>query len=274
MSLTDKMKLIDDIEVVINLDCYQKIMHWVNMSNFEVSGFGKVQNKDGKLIVTSVTLLKQENSTGSTDIEGEAIAKAMYELRDEPGDFNFWWHSHVNMSVFWSETDTDAIASIGKNGWVLASVFNKKNEILSLYYQNNNNNLPAIVIDEIPTTIDYSIKNKELEKELTTEYKDKVTNKIFEGKFDSSKYILPYKLPHWMEELNNKSSSKVHKGYIADQMHEELEKIVASYEHSNIEEADKMDILDGPYTTTLSQHRRMAKEFNNRKKNKHKNKNR
>lgn len=63
-------------------------------------------------------------------MDAASIAKAMYETRDDEGMFNFWWHSHVNMGVFWSGTDMDTIRQIGSQGFVVATVFNKKNEML------------------------------------------------------------------------------------------------------------------------------------------------
>lgn len=113
---------------------YHKIMHWVNKAPGEVSGLGMVVIENGHYRVVDAVLLKQENTAASTDIDGAAIAKAMYELRNASGSLNFWWHSHVNMGVFWSGTDTDTIREIGKNGWLLSTVFNKRAERKTALY--------------------------------------------------------------------------------------------------------------------------------------------
>lgn len=252
------MTLTTGITVKINSDCYQKIMHWVNMSNFEVSGFGKVESIDGELVVTSVVLLKQENTSGSTDIKGEHIAKAMYELRDEPGSMNFWWHSHVDMSVFWSGTDDKAIESIGKNGWVLASVFNKRSEIRTIYYQVGNEFIPSITVDDIPTTIGYSL-SKEQEEVLTKEYNDKVTNK---------KVFSTTTLPSWL--YNPKDWSKDDKDTEKKDGDTEpsLEEYVAGYEFLGYENTDIPEYK--AYSKSVSQHSRLAREFAEKQNNKRK----
>lgn len=146
-------------EVVIDQLVYQKIMHWVNKSNYEVSGLGKVVLEGGRYRVVDVMLLPQKNGSTHTDIEGDVVGKAMYELRETPGHLNFWWHSHVNMSVFWSGTDMDTIRKIGEGGWFLSTVFNKKQEMKSSLYVNNAFVNPelfkdkAVFIDDLPTNI-------------------------------------------------------------------------------------------------------------------------
>ena len=46
------------------------------------------------------------------------------------------------MGVFWSGTDHQAIEQIGKNGWVLATVFNKKAEQRTAIYQGGSEFFP------------------------------------------------------------------------------------------------------------------------------------
>ena len=169
----------NDIQLVIPSFDYAKIMHWVNKSTYEVSGFGKLEETDGIFYVTSTVLLEQENSMADTEIDAKALSKAMFELRDKPGKFKFWWHSHVDMPVFWSKTDLDAIHSIGGNGWVLATVFNKAKEHKTMYYQKKTDSHPAIRIDDIVTHIDEPTYNEE--ESWDKEYSAKVKNKTFQS---------------------------------------------------------------------------------------------
>lgn len=261
------MTLTTGITVKINADCYQKIMHWVNMSDFEVSGFGKVQSINGVLVVTSVVLLKQENTSGSTDIEGEDIAKAMYELRNEPGSLNFWWHSHVDMAVFWSGTDDEAIESIGTNGWVLASVFNKKNEVRTIYYQKESTQFPSITIDDIETTISYELTEVQ-KSELTEEYNRKVTNK---KSFVTSTYNPSWNksinLPPWLDYTKDNKKEETTK-------EKSLEDNVAGYEFSERHWDDDIIPPYKSYAQSVSQHKRLAQEFLDKRNRKRKKKNR
>lgn len=165
--------------VVINDEVYQKINHWIQKSPGEVSGLGKVTTEpDGTFRVIEAILVEQDNGAASTELDPTAVAKAMYELRNHPGHLNFWWHSHVNMAVFWSGTDIDTIREIGRNGWVLSTVFNKKRERLSAIYVKATDVLPEIFINELPTTI-----SRHLEASLVESW-----NKDYEAKCKEKKW--------------------------------------------------------------------------------------
>ena len=146
------------MEIQIPRAVYDKIMHWINKSDDEVSGFGKVTYwKDtGVLQVHDAYLLKQKNGAAHTDIDGQSLAKLMYTSREEQGELKWWWHSHVNMAVFWSGTDTATIKELASQGWMSATVFNKKNEMrTALGYKVDAGEFGTEVVikDELPTFI-------------------------------------------------------------------------------------------------------------------------
>lgn len=115
--------------MTIDPTVYSKIRYWMDRAgSMEVSGFGKVLKMANRLHVCDAFLLRQENTGGSTDIESTSITKMHYLKRDEPGDFNFWWHSHHHMSAYFSQTDHDNIKLFGQHGWLLSSVFNHRGE--------------------------------------------------------------------------------------------------------------------------------------------------
>ena len=103
-------------KIVIGREAYDKIMHYVHKAKFEISGFGNVQVIDGIPTVTDIILLKQENDPTETEIDADAIAKAIYDhhVSGMEGELKFWWHSHVNMGVFWSGTDNATIKQLTK----------------------------------------------------------------------------------------------------------------------------------------------------------------
>jgi len=82
---------------------------------------------------------------------------------DIEGDLKLWWHSHVNMDVFWSGTDMDTIKQLGNGGWFLNSVFNLKEEIKTCISMTDPMKL---FIDDIPTYIDTEEVDTELVKEV------------------------------------------------------------------------------------------------------------
>lgn len=121
--------------VYIPRHVYQQIMHWVNRAEGEVGGMGTVHfsKKYNYFYVDRVFLLEQEVTGGSTDLCEKALGKLETQLIKEgiEGDLNFWWHSHSNFGVFWSQQDRETINMLGGQGYCVATVFNKKNEMKS-----------------------------------------------------------------------------------------------------------------------------------------------
>ncbi len=203
---------------------YKKVMYWVNKSSNEVSGLGKVVlDQENKVIkVIDAMLFEQENSSSTTDINAEDIAKAMYHLRNTPGELRWWWHSHVKMNVFWSPTDQDTIKELGANGWIAATVFNQREEVLSAYCQAE----PVqLFVPEIPTNILQNIP-QELIKAWDREYKEKVKTKTYITQYTK------YSFPSSIGGVHNKFASGFHKSFLnrAD-------------EKENIKEVDSIEDL-------------------------------
>jgi hypothetical protein len=142
-------------KIVIPRDLHRKIQYFVDRSDVEVSGLGTIiWNKDkNQFEVTSVHALSQKNSAASTELDAEAICDLMSKLGvAQVEHLKFWWHSHVNMGVFWSGTDHEAIKQIGGQGWVVASVFNKKKEVKSAYYTGQH--LFPVFIDDLTLEVE------------------------------------------------------------------------------------------------------------------------
>lgn len=174
-------------KIEIDQKVYHKIMHWIDKSSVEVSGLGKLTLKDGVYRVTSAMLLPQKNGATHTDIEGDAVGKAMFMLKDEPGDLRFWWHSHVNMDVFWSGTDKDTIHKIGQGGWFVSTVFNKRRQMKSAIFISNAfarggmfSDGESLFVDDVHTEIMTYLSGEEI-KEWDAEYDKNVT--AFEKKY-------------------------------------------------------------------------------------------
>ena len=163
-----------DISLRLDEEVYKKIMYWVNKSDFEVSGLGKItfDPETNTLKVIDAVLIEQENGSVSTEMSAAAIGKAMFLLKDAPGDLRFWWHSHVNMPVFWSGTDTSTIKQLAMGGWFVSTVFNKRREMKTAFSQSS----PIrCIVDDVPTTIDTAVEaaNPEWDKEYTDKVKIK-----------------------------------------------------------------------------------------------------
>lgn len=168
-------------EIFIDPKIYSKIMFWVQKATGEVSGLGKVQFIEDKIVVTDAILIEQENGASSTELDADAVTKAMYEMRDIPGHLNFWWHSHVDMAVFWSGTDHQTIQQLGGAGWVLATVFNKREQMRSAIYQKGNGFFPPVFLDDIPTKVHSTISQADQE-QWEKEFDEKCKPIIFKYK--------------------------------------------------------------------------------------------
>lgn len=146
------------MKVLLDKDVYDKVMYWVKKAGTkEISGLGTLKVEGDSFRVMSAMLLPQKNGPTHTDIESDAVCKALYELRNEEGDLKWWWHSHVDMAVFWSGTDHATIKSFGDGGWIVATVFNKKAEKKSAFYSRDGKVTPFgvdyLFVDDLPTTI-------------------------------------------------------------------------------------------------------------------------
>jgi len=171
---------------------YEKVMHWVRECELEVGGYGKViYHKDSDTFeVTDAYLLDQVVTAASTVIDEGALGRLMYETHALPGELKWWWHSHVNMSTFWSGTDKDTIRELGEQDWCTATVFNKKAEhrsALCFVTEHPVLGKQSTTLDELPTTIG-SMVSSELKAALTAELKQKVKE---------SRYTPATSVPSW-----------------------------------------------------------------------------
>jgi len=171
---------------------HDKIMYWVHKADFEVSGFGTVtyEEKKKEFTLEDAFLVKQEGTSTTTDICAKDLGKAMYEVhkRGLKGTLNFWWHSHVNMATFWSSTDRDTIKEIGANGWCIATVFNKKEEMRTAFCAKKS---IAVIgdglefVDEVPTKVQEYFDPEE-QALWDKDYLANVTEKTYKFQMDFS----------------------------------------------------------------------------------------
>lgn len=163
------------MKIQISWFAHAKIMHWVKKAETkEVSGYGTIdRTPDGGLLVTDAFLIKQENTGGSTEMEPAAIAKEMF-LRKDQGAMNFWWHSHHSMSAYMSKTDEDTIKEFGANGWLLATVFNNRNEHKTVLFTSE----PfSLYLDQFTLEIQSPQLNTAAATACDADYEAKVTEK-------------------------------------------------------------------------------------------------
>ena len=167
----------DKVELRIPIDVYMEVMDYVLASDVEVSGMGQIKFIDGVPTVTKAHITKQECSGTETELDADALGELEYECMDGRyamhGELLWWWHSHVDMGTFWSSTDMNAIHTMGDNGSIFATVFNKKWDMLSAYYQGSNDKLflPRMFKTGLNTEISCSKNAKETVSKMVTKPK-------------------------------------------------------------------------------------------------------
>jgi len=172
----------NEISVVMSAENREKIRGWVNACRTECGGLGTVyMDTDGNFVVDNVFIFRQMGSggyfrlcnkdrskfetglirgmdpilngvtaePGETDEEtAEKLRLAKVEAgRELYGRMRFHWHSHVNMSTFWSGTDVAAADDMLRMySWAIMMVSNKQGN----YKFKLVNKEPRIVLDDLP----------------------------------------------------------------------------------------------------------------------------
>lgn len=189
------------MKITIPFKINEQIQFFVDKSDVECSGLGKVVTTPDGYAVTEIVLLKQENTATHTEIDAAAVGKALFELRNSQGGMYFWWHSHVDMGVFWSKTDRDTIEEIGRNGLCVAVVFNKKKEKRGAVYLKGSELSPNLYFDDIPVTIEEPAEVIAARKALSLAIKNSVesdaTKELWSKEFDAKcKTLEPVKIDY------------------------------------------------------------------------------
>ena len=101
-----------EIEVIIPENIYLRMVAAVKelaKEDLEVGGKMKITYDEEKnqLRISDYDFLKQKVSTTDFEIDEEETARWMLEHMDDEDfhEWRGWWHSHHNMSLFWSGTD-------------------------------------------------------------------------------------------------------------------------------------------------------------------------
>jgi hypothetical protein len=180
------------MRVIINSKVKEFIDYWVAKCPYEIAGMGVATILDnGTIRVDNVELLQQTVTGASVDMDADSINKLAWDKRLE-GNIRFHFHSHVDMSVFFSSTDKTAYEDYVKNGgWLLAGVFNKKGESKFIYYQGISKRdidpFPPIVTEDIVVSYTSGLSEEE---SLWAEAQ--YTDKVKIHKFEHTGSLLTY----------------------------------------------------------------------------------
>lgn len=125
------------MKVILSQLAAKKMKYYIDCIGYEISGIGLVEKREnGTLYVPDIFLLKQEVTGAETDLDSTAVGEFINEKLQDPDfpveNLKLWWHSHVNMAVFWSGTDNATINRLdtdqAEENWWLSIVGNKRDE--------------------------------------------------------------------------------------------------------------------------------------------------
>lgn len=119
--------------VLIPLDSWRTMSAYVDLVDTEITGFFDVDfdEEQWAFVVGKVYLVKQEAGGADVEMDEDALADFTFQMIKEGKDQlpRGWWHSHVNMGVFFSGTDDTTINTDFKNdSFTVSIVVNKKRE--------------------------------------------------------------------------------------------------------------------------------------------------
>jgi hypothetical protein len=93
----------------------------------EIGGLGAVERVGPNLMITDLFILSQKVSPAETELDPAAVFEMLQDCIAEgrdPASLCFWWHSHAEMDVEWSETDERTIEAF-PGDFMLSLVGNK-----------------------------------------------------------------------------------------------------------------------------------------------------
>ena len=135
------------MKIVLKSETWSKMMAWTNAVDTEISWMGLVSHKEGVFSVLDVFLPEQRCHSATTEMEADSLAKMETDLitADRIGDgenqgyLSWWCHTHPNMSTNPSGQDEKQLREFSEDGWILASIFNKKGENTNMFMENIQN---------------------------------------------------------------------------------------------------------------------------------------
>ncbi len=116
--------------VVVSLAAIKKIECFVRLASGEINGLGKITQTEN-LLITDVFTLPENVDLWSADYT-EAYNDFLTDFvanGGDPAELRFQWHSHGDITTFFSEEDSETIRN-SLADWRLSLVINKKRDYL------------------------------------------------------------------------------------------------------------------------------------------------
>ncbi len=206
-----EIKVDYNIEIEVMHEVAERINWLTRNYDKEISAWLTGKTEKGKIIIDGLLFPKQEVSGASVDTDTSALIKLKKEYGAKCKRIIGHWHSHNDMSSYWSATDNDFIKEfIEQRKFALFMVSSRRDGIRTRIDVNDPLHL---TLDELPIIVKY--ENTKLEKEMLKVIKDKIiipppkkeittTQKTFFPQDQPSKNHMKKRIrKHWAYDNNN-----------------------------------------------------------------------
>lgn len=103
-------------EIQITTNALEKIYSYAEGVDTEVAGLLLVDKKNGIPLIKDALIFDQYASGADVELDINEVTKELMKIhKKDKSQLEFvkgWWHSHVNMDVFWSGTDDDCFENL------------------------------------------------------------------------------------------------------------------------------------------------------------------
>jgi proteasome lid subunit RPN8/RPN11 len=172
------------MQIILTQNAKRKIETYTRLAEGEISGLMRVDRVSSySILVKDIIIFDQKSSGSETELDSEALSKFLTEeiqAGRDVSDIKGWWHSHADMGVFWSATDTENMRTLGCE-WFLSIVSNKKKETKARLDVYNPFRLIADDLDVEEEPRELTEKEKQIQTLLEElEEEEERKNKVFE----------------------------------------------------------------------------------------------
>jgi proteasome lid subunit RPN8/RPN11 len=184
----------------------QKIKLYIKHATGEISGLGRATlSPDKSELVITDAFIWEQTATGTTTevVDHNSVFSLAVDLEKQgiPVDeLCVWWHSHADMSVFFSGTDRQTIIEWVNNRFLCALVGNKKGEYKATIAIKE----PiACDIDDVPVVIGSEV-DPVLDEQIKAEVENKVKHEVLKD-YSTAQFQSNYNFNNFSYPVNEKA---------------------------------------------------------------------
>ncbi len=169
--------------IYITARAFHRLRFLLRLCPAEIAGLGYVAPHPEGFLIQDIFVLPQRVTDSDAELNPDALSGFLAQFvanGGDPSSLQFWWHSHVDGEVYWSETDLGTIERFPGDR-VISIVGNQKGELLcrlDLFAPRRERleDLPLVLVDE--TGNESGLDLEALRREVHEEIKRKVKRHI------------------------------------------------------------------------------------------------